>query len=140
MRGLRGALLALLAAGLIALLVLPQRIDLLDRVLHPRPWLKRLIARIPGGLHPRPGAYGLVLRLGADGGYLSSLHDPGGKRFPYITSVEERDGSLYLGSVEADAVGLYRLRPQGERALARLAGGALAFRGRNRPPTATARR
>lgn len=86
------------------------RVELLDRVLHPRPWLKRLIARVPAALHQRPDAYGLVVALDDAGAIVSSLHDPGGRRYPFITSVEEHDGALYLGSIEADSIGRHRLR------------------------------
>ena len=81
------------------------RNDLLDRVLHPRPWLKRLAARLPAPLLSGARAYGLVLEIGPDGTLLRSLHDPTGETFPYVTSVEEWDGTLYLGSVEGSAVG-----------------------------------
>lgn len=85
-----------------------HRSELLDRVLHPRPWLKRLAGRLPRVLQPPPSAYGLVVALDGDGRVLSSLHDPSGEHFPFVTSVEEYDEALYLGSVEADAIGRYR--------------------------------
>ena len=91
--------------------IFSPRVALLDRVLHPRPWLKRLVGRIPARHHPQPEAYGLVLSLDADGRYLGSLHDPGGRHYPYVTSIEEHDGHLYLASIEANAVARYSLEP-----------------------------
>ena len=85
------------------------RSAMLDRLLHPRPALKRIVARLPSALQPPPRAYGLVVHLDGDGRVLSSLHDPSGERFPFVTSVEEYRGVLYLGSVESDAVGRQRL-------------------------------
>jgi sugar lactone lactonase YvrE len=81
---------------------------LLERVLHPRPWLKRLIARLPRAVASRTQPYGLVLALDGDGNVLRSLHDPGGERVRRVTSVEARDGYLYLGSVEGDAIARVR--------------------------------
>jgi sugar lactone lactonase YvrE len=86
------------------------RNDVLDRLVHPRPWLKHLIARIPVPLQSGAGAYGLLVALDGNGDYVLSLHDPTGERFPYVTSVEEREGVLHLGSIEHDALGRYRLR------------------------------
>jgi sugar lactone lactonase YvrE len=86
------------------------RSDLLDRLVHPRPWLKHLIARIPAAFQSGARAYGLLVALDAEGDYVLSLHDPTGRRFPHVTSVEERDGFLYLGSAEQDALGRYRLQ------------------------------
>jgi sugar lactone lactonase YvrE len=86
------------------------RSDILDRLVHPRPWLKHLIARIPAVFQSGPKAYGFVVALDAEGDYVLSLHDPDGRRFPHVSSVEEREGILYLGSIEHDALGRYRLR------------------------------
>lgn len=85
------------------------RSRLLDRFLHPRPRLKRLVARLPAALRPPPRPYGLVLALDGDGRIVSSLHDPEGERYPFVTSVEEHAGRLYLGSVEGRAIGRYAL-------------------------------
>lgn len=86
------------------------RNDLLDRWLHPRPWLKRLVARLPRRATAGAARYGLVLRLDAAGRIVRSLHDPGGRRFAAVTSVEQSGDALYLGSVEGSAIGRLRLR------------------------------
>ncbi len=80
------------------------RNPLLDRVLHPRPWLKRLVAWLPGALSSQVEPYGLVLALDHHGEILRSLHDPGGERVRQVTSVEAAGGHLYLGSLESDAI------------------------------------
>ena len=80
------------------------RNGLLDRVLHPRPWAKRLVAGLPRALQSQAAADGLVLEIDADGRVLRSLQDPGGKRVGQVTSVEEHDGHLYLGSLDQQAV------------------------------------
>jgi sugar lactone lactonase YvrE len=80
------------------------RLASVDRA-HPRPWLKRLIARLPDFLKPRPVEYGLVVALDEDGEVLSSYHDPDGSHLKEITSAEEHNGQLYLGTLHNDRIG-----------------------------------
>jgi ribose transport system permease protein len=40
-----------------------------------------------------------------DGRVLRSLHDPGGRRVPQITTAREHDGFLYLGTLDGSWVG-----------------------------------
>jgi sugar lactone lactonase YvrE len=86
------------------------RSDLLDRWAHPRPWLKRLLARLPESLLGGSSPYGLVIALDEDGRIVRSLHDPGGEKVRFVTSAEERGEHLYLGSVEGGVVGRLRIR------------------------------
>ena len=80
-------------------LALPTlRNAVLDRI-HPYPWLKSLIARLPAGWQPLPERYGLVARLDQQGRVLESLHDPGGEQVFEITSVQPVGGTLYLGTL-----------------------------------------
>ena len=58
---------------------------------------------------PRPEPYGLVLALDEDGEIIESLHDPTGEHFSPVTSVEEHQGYLYLGSLTADRIARYKL-------------------------------
>ena len=85
------------------------RSQLLDRFVHPRPWLKRLLAKMPKALLTKKPRYGLILELDRNGQILRSFHDPTGERLAAITSVEEHDSYLYFGTVEGDAIGRYRL-------------------------------
>jgi hypothetical protein len=84
------------------------RNTLLD-TLHPRPFLKNIIAGLPSIFLPKDKAYGLIAALSEQGQWLQSLHDPNGELVPAITSVEQRDGQLWLGSLEGKA--LYRITP-----------------------------
>ena len=84
------------------------RNTLLD-TLHPRPFLKNIIAGLPSGFLPKEKPYGLIASLSEQGQWLQSLHDPNGQAVPGITSVEEKDGQLWLGSLEGKA--LYRITP-----------------------------
>jgi sugar lactone lactonase YvrE len=67
--------------------------------LAPRPFAKQVVTRLPRFLWPKPERYGLVIELDADGKVLRSLHDPGGEHFANVTSAEEHDGALYLGTL-----------------------------------------
>jgi sugar lactone lactonase YvrE len=77
--------------------------------LQPRPWAKRLLAKLPSFLWPRPEPYGLVLAFGERGRLLRSLHDPGGRHVSPITSVQPAGDVLYLGTLTGDWIGRYRL-------------------------------
>lgn len=85
------------------------RNPLMDR-LHSFPFLKTQLSKLPPVLWPKPKPYGLVLELDARGRIVQSLHDPTGKHLKEITSAVERDGFLYLGSLDDDRVGRYRLQ------------------------------
>ncbi len=96
--------------GTFWLAIYALRSDLLDRWVHPRPGLKRLLAKLPKVLLGGSAPYGLVIALDEDGRIVRSLHDPGGEQVRFVTSVEEERGYLYLGSVEGTAVGRLRIR------------------------------
>lgn len=76
---------------------------LLDTV-HPYPWLKRVILRLPAWLQPAPARYSLIVHLDREGRPDQSLHDPAGGFAP-ITNVVPHGGHLYLGSYQFDRVG-----------------------------------
>ncbi len=77
--------------------------------LHPHPWLKRQLSKMPRWVWPKPQSYGLVLALDENGAVRRSLHDPTGERVPQTTSAEEVNGELYLGNLDRNWIG--RLRP-----------------------------
>jgi sugar lactone lactonase YvrE len=76
--------------------------------LHPHPWAKRLLARLPRALWPKPRPYGLVLAFDERGRILRSLHDPGGGRVREVTSAEPQGGALYLGTLRGDRIAVWR--------------------------------
>lgn len=77
------------------------RNPVMDR-LHPHPFLKDQLAKLPGFLWPKPEPYGLVVEMDESGKILRSLQDPGGRRVRGITSAEPHGGKLYLGSLEGE--------------------------------------
>ena len=65
--------------------------------LAPRPFLRKVVMRLPEALQPAPVRHGFVVELDGDGRPLRSLQDPSGE-VALVTSVMERDRLLYLGS------------------------------------------
>ncbi|TFH40103.1 MAG: SMP-30/gluconolactonase/LRE family protein [Chrysiogenales bacterium] len=84
------------------------RNDIMDR-LHPHPFLKKQMSKLPCFLWPKPAPCGLVLALDEGGSVRRSLHDPDGTHLKIITSAKEHRGHLYLGSLDNDRIGKYRL-------------------------------
>ena len=78
--------------------------------LHPTPWLKELVAKLPQSLQPAPMEYGLVVAFDSDGKVITSLHDTRGTHLQEITSVNPHDGYLYFGSLHNDRIGRLPLR------------------------------
>ncbi len=72
------------------------------------PFLRKVIARLPEAIKPKPQNYGFVLGIDKTGNIIYNLQDPTGK-FAQISSVQQFGDSLYLGSLEYDGVGIYPL-------------------------------
>lgn len=73
--------------------------------LHPVPWLKELVTKLPKSWQPAPQEYGLVVAFDAGGQVITSLHDTQGTHLQEITSVKSHDGHLYFGSLHNDRIG-----------------------------------
>ena len=84
------------------------RNDTVDK-LHPSPFLKAQMSKLPKALWPQAKPYGLVLALDVQGKIIQSLHDPTGNHLKEITSAREYGGSLYLGSLHNDRIGKFKL-------------------------------
>ncbi len=80
------------------------RDELLDK-LADKPWLRKVIRRLPPFLHPKPKRYGFVLGVDAAGTIRHNLQAPDPAPYAPITSVEEVDGVLWLGSLSEPAIG-----------------------------------
>ncbi|MCE7997287.1 MAG: SMP-30/gluconolactonase/LRE family protein [Rhodobiaceae bacterium] len=84
-------------------LVAPRSADL-DQLL-PTPFWRKLLVRLPEALQGSLiEPYGWVVKADEEGQVVANLQDPTGK-FGTITSVNERSGILYLGSLTEEAVG-----------------------------------
>ena len=67
------------------------------------PLLRKMAFRLPMWLQPQPTAHAFVLGLSLDGSVTHNLQHVGVDSFHPITSVEEANGKLYLGSLTQPA-------------------------------------
>lgn len=70
-----------------------------------KPWLRRLVHRLPGFLQPRPAKRAMIVGLDTEGRVRHNLQYAGADAYAPITSVREHDGWLYLGSLTERGVG-----------------------------------
>jgi sugar lactone lactonase YvrE len=77
---------------------------LLDETLHPRPWLKEQLMKLPAALRPKAERHGLVFEIDGDGRVLRSLHDPGGEHLWTTSSAREVAGRLWIGTQAGPAL------------------------------------
>lgn len=73
------------------------RNPLMDK-LGPKPFLRKVVMRLPAFLRPKPLRHAFVLGVDADGKVVHNLQDPDGAYAP-VTSAEEYNGKLYFGSI-----------------------------------------
>lgn len=77
--------------------------------MHPRAWLKNFAVKLPKFLQPKPVDYGFVLGLNERGEIVENLQDTHGDIVKEITSVQEHDGFIYLGSLHNNRFARYKL-------------------------------
>lgn len=70
------------------------RVDILDR-LSDKPWLRKVVQRLPSFVRPDAVPSSHVIAITADGQVLMNLQDPDA-RFPTLTGVAETKEALYL--------------------------------------------
>lgn len=73
--------------------------------LGPIPFLRSVVARLPGWVLPEAGRQGFVLGLDLDGNVVEQYRYAGKGAFGPVTSAVEHDGMLYLGSLSDTAIG-----------------------------------
>lgn len=78
-------------------LALPSIRDALVDLMLPRPWMRKLVIRLPDGLQPAPKRHGFVIVMDEDGRVLRTLQDPSG-RVAIVASARRVGDRLYLGS------------------------------------------
>lgn len=83
------------------------RMWFVDNIVLPNLWLRKLLMHLPSWTRLKGASYALIIQLNSEGEIVESLHDPSGKSLSGITNVIERDGKLYIGTLEGDAVGVY---------------------------------
>lgn len=85
------------------LAVYAPRTAALDALL-PRPFLRKVVWRLPRWVQPDPRAHGMAFGLDLDGNIVTNLQDPGETAFAPVTSVRESNGYLYFGSLSAPSL------------------------------------
>ena len=70
----------------------------------PYPWMRKMIARLPTIVRPKPARHGFVLGVASNGTVRHNLQDPHGT-WAMLTSAVPIDGGLALGSLHGHAVG-----------------------------------
>jgi hypothetical protein len=96
------------ADGIFWLAMITPRNALMDFA-GPRPWLRKLIHRIPVALQPKPMRHPFVLGLDASGKVVHNLQDADGLEFSHTTSVEQEGDWLYVGSLAEPKWGRIRI-------------------------------
>lgn len=70
-----------------------------------RPFLRKVVMRLPDFLQPAIKRYAFVLALDANGKVVRNLQDPSTQCFAQIANVLEHKGSLYFGSIGESSIG-----------------------------------
>lgn len=86
------------------LAIVNRRDSMLDMLLR-RPFLRKVVMRLPNFMQPAIKRYAFVLALDANGKVTRSLQDPSPQCFAEIANVVEHKGNLYFGSIGESSIG-----------------------------------
>jgi sugar lactone lactonase YvrE len=86
------------ADGIFWLAIVAPRVAILDST-GPKPWLRKVIYRIPTALQPKPRRHPLILGLDASGKVVHNLQDADAANFSGSSSAEQVGDWLYVGSI-----------------------------------------
>jgi sugar lactone lactonase YvrE len=71
----------------------------------PRPFLRKVVWRLPSFLQPNIKRFAFVLGLDVNGRVVHNFQDPSAQYFTQIANVVEHKGNLYFGSIGESAIG-----------------------------------
>jgi sugar lactone lactonase YvrE len=74
----------------------------------PYPSVRRLVRRLPRGMQPDPAPHAWIIAVDERGRIVDSLEWSSRRAYFPVTSVRERDGWLWLGSLDQDGLGRIR--------------------------------
>ncbi|MEE4247759.1 MAG: SMP-30/gluconolactonase/LRE family protein, partial [Kangiellaceae bacterium] len=77
--------------------------------LSPYPFIRKMTMRLPQFVQPKPEPYAFVLGLDEDGNVTHNLQHAGADSFHPITSAEQHNEFLYLGSLTENRFARYKL-------------------------------
>jgi sugar lactone lactonase YvrE len=86
------------------------RVPALD-LLAGHPFIRKVVFRLPLWVQPKPAHQARALAIDEHGTVVEDLEDSAADSFAPVTSVRERDGTLWLGSLESDALGRIKAPP-----------------------------
>jgi len=92
------------------LAIVTPRDSVLDNVLLPRPFARKIVLRLPTFMRPAPKHYSFVLGLNGEGKVVDNLQSGAPDCYAEIANVVEHDSLLYFGSIAESTVGKYSLR------------------------------
>jgi sugar lactone lactonase YvrE len=84
------------------------RDQMLDQLLPRHPRLRQVVWALPDRLQPRPQNSVWVYALSPAGEVVHDLQAPG-DRFHFVTGVREHHGTVFMGSLVSDSVGVFDL-------------------------------
>ena len=85
-----------------------KRIGSVDKI-HPKIWLKKFIFSIPDWMQPKQVPYGMILNVSETGKIIKAYFDTTGDYVSEASSIEERDGYLYIGGDLPNHIVKYKL-------------------------------
>ena len=81
-----------------------KRKEIIDN-LAGKPFVRKMVMRLPESMQPAPDHYGFIIEIDGEGNVIHNFQDPSPESFSPITSVEEHEGYLYLGSLTYEGFG-----------------------------------
>ena len=71
-----------------------------------KPFLRKVIQRLPAAIRPKPQRYGFVVKIDENGTVLETLQDPSGAYALTTGAIEGPDGKLYISSLTEPDLGV----------------------------------
>lgn len=84
-----------------------KRKEIIDN-LSEKPFLRKVIMRLPLFLQPSPERHAFAIGVDEDARIVYNLHDSSKESYSPVTSVEEHKGKLYLGSLSYPGFGVVK--------------------------------
>ena len=75
-------------------------------LLADKPFVRKIVQRLPGMFRPKPLRYGFVVRIDGDGNVLETLQDPSGEYALTTGAVDGPDGSVIVTSLTEKRLGI----------------------------------
>jgi sugar lactone lactonase YvrE len=75
-------------------------------ILSDKPYLRKIVQRLPASIRPKPTRYGFVVRIDGDGNILETLQDPSGSYALTTGAVDGPDGSVLVTSLTEKRLGI----------------------------------